>query len=770
MAVLALGVVSVEAGHELPYLPSYYPQEIRLEVVRSEAAARRLQEASLHAFVGGDPFAGGALPADIGVVESLGGYVLAVIDGPSAAVMNRGARCALARRMTGVLSRSIGAFTFHPHPVTPYHADYLLHFDRVEAQKRDYAGASVPGNPPAVPRLRMRAKDPLAERLAGPWRVTAGEWDATLEHVAIDTLLASRGTRLDGWWGPPWLKEGWFDAFVMLIDRIRDADARRAAQATFDRLANGGYRSGEEQANLERGLVAALTETCEVTVLGYTSRREAFNVEFSNGVENVAFDSHTGLNSAVFIRTVKLKDFIWNGWLKIGLADGPAAAWNPMAGFTDPFGRLLWSAVGDPALLPAPYGAGWVANRSLPAVLEERGVLARVRAWVWARTGRGGTIPVPRDALIPDPGTGRLREVGGGKAARARITFIVLTSDYHDGTRMDVADVLYPYVFAYAWGGAATGDAPSHDAVVERSTVLMRDWLVGIKVVRIDNEVKSLADLKLSWKNPVVDVYLNAARADPLDIGPVTPPWASVPWHVSVLMEEAVRRRIGTFSEVEARRTGIEWLDLVRRPAVTARLAALVDEFERQAYVPEPLRRYVTADQARQRWQLLKRFYQRDGHFLVTNGPYRLEKWTNDAAVLGVFRDLSYPRGAGAFDRYPVPHRAYITEMTASGGRLRIRADVERVEKFQRSYQVVRGPLADAMLVGALKVRPVCRYIGIGLDGRVLTVGTAPYAGGGAFTAEMRAPPEGLAAVVAAVFLDENFMNPDVRMVRWGSR
>jgi hypothetical protein len=29
----------------------------------------------------------------------------------------------------------------------------------------------------------------------------------------------------------------------------------------------------------------------------------------------------------------------------------------------DPFGRLLGFAVGDPALLPSPYEAGWMLNR-----------------------------------------------------------------------------------------------------------------------------------------------------------------------------------------------------------------------------------------------------------------------------------------------------------------------------------------------------------------------------------------------------------------------
>ena len=69
------------------------------------------------------------------------------------------------------------------------------------------------------------------------------------------------------------------------------------------------------------------------------------------------------MNSAIFLRTVKLKDFPWNGELALALAPPPAAAWNPIAGFTDPFGRLMWSAIGDPALLPSPYGSEWMFNR-----------------------------------------------------------------------------------------------------------------------------------------------------------------------------------------------------------------------------------------------------------------------------------------------------------------------------------------------------------------------------------------------------------------------
>jgi len=129
------------------------------------------------------------------------------------------------------------------------------------------------------------------------------------------------------------------------------------------RLETGDYRDTVERVNLEGELVATLTGGCRKRVAGYTVKRQYFSAEFTNGIENIGFDSIEGLDSPIFIRTVKLKDFPWNGWLMLGIDAQPDAAWNPIAGFYDGFGRLLWSAIGDPALFSAPYDSSWMLNR-----------------------------------------------------------------------------------------------------------------------------------------------------------------------------------------------------------------------------------------------------------------------------------------------------------------------------------------------------------------------------------------------------------------------
>src|SRR5262245_23285511 len=137
------------AGHELPFSPSYYPQEIRIQTLPPAAAVPLLKSAALHAYVGADPFAGGRPPADLKPVESLEGYVVVTFNPASPAAANRESRCAAARRIAKSLGQAPGLYVPHPYPVTPYDMDYLEHFDLAQAAKQAYASDPA-GSGPAI--------------------------------------------------------------------------------------------------------------------------------------------------------------------------------------------------------------------------------------------------------------------------------------------------------------------------------------------------------------------------------------------------------------------------------------------------------------------------------------------------------------------------------------------------------------------------------------------------------------------------------------------
>ncbi|HEV2438506.1 MAG TPA: hypothetical protein VGX97_00400 [bacterium] len=742
--VLALALPTW-AGHEAPFDPSYYPHEIQIESMAPAAAGPLLGRASIQAFVGGNPYNGRKVPPDVTPVESLDAYVVLTVD--TARLKDRGARCAAAQRTAGALAAKHPAFVVAPYPVTPFHPDYLGHAD-LAAAARERASASAGGS-------------------------GSGSSDVRVETVPVRDLLAAHATRFAGWVGPPWLKDGWYDAYLLLAGSVSDPADRSAIDRLYGRLISGEPRSETESLNLERTLVSLLRRGCERVVVGYTTSREYYSSAYSPGIENVGFDSYDGADSDIFVRTAKLKDFPWNGVLRLGVAAQPTAPWNPVAGFGDPFGRLVWAAVGDPAMLPSPYGGGWIANR--------------IGSWeTWSvkfqRAFGGVAVPdtskreidVPADAVLPRPRSGALDRVGPGKRAADMVEYRVLASAFHDGTIMTPADALYPFAFAARWGtpslpgGAAGRASRTYDPAVDRATALARRYLAGVKVIRVQKVVRDLgADLKIRYDVPIVQVYLAYAGADQ-NTALVAMPWSTVPWHVLALVDAAARRGIGALSAEGAAALGIPALDLVRSPAQAVRLARLVDEFASDGYVPEALRDAVTPAEARARWRALAAFYREYRHFLVTNGPYRLVRWSKTTAVLGVFRDLSYPLGVGSFDKEVYPRRAFIKTIAVRGGRIEFRPVVERLFKYDRYYKLVTEDLGSNTSGAYDDINAVCRYVVVRADGHVVRTGSVTAPKNGTFSFN---PADGLDrgayTIRLAVSVNGNLMNPDVKTVAY---
>ena len=360
--LIALALVPLaRSGHELPVYPSYYPHEIEIRTTAPGDAGDQLRDGRLHAYVGEGLRFPSAVPDSIRAVESLGSIVVVRMSAHSARAQD--SACAIRDRVLRDIAANPTDVIFHPYPVTPLHGDYLHHVDLAEDAKARMSAAPASPASAGDERLRIRAVG-TTERLVPPDRRAHGsEWDAELIEVRAADLVASATMSLNGWHGPEWLKAGWFHAELLLAPSVDDAEARRRVDHDLDRLRARSHGDAADRINTERDVVRALTADCRHAVAGYTVKREYHNAEFSAGIENIAFDSVSGLNAPMFLRTVKLKDFPWNGWLQLGTPAQPVAAWNPIAGFTDDFGRLMWSAVGDPAALPSPYDSAWVLNR-----------------------------------------------------------------------------------------------------------------------------------------------------------------------------------------------------------------------------------------------------------------------------------------------------------------------------------------------------------------------------------------------------------------------
>jgi hypothetical protein len=371
-------------------------------------------------------------------------------------------------------------------------------------------------------------------------------------------------------------------------------------------------------------------------------------------------------------------------------------------------------------------------------------------------------LTVPADALIPELGTGRLEAVGPGKPARLKLTYRLLGSAFHDGTKMSAADLLYAYMFAWRW----SGPSEAYDPAVAAATAPLRRALMGLRLAGVDAASKSfrIGDFNVTRELFIVDVYLAVPPEDPEQDAAVAPPWSTLPWHVLALMEETVGRGWAAFSEAEARRRGVEWLDLVRSPTLNTQLLALVEEFAAAGYRPKTLRDFVSADEARGRWTALAAFFKEHGHFLVTNGPYRLKSWSADGAVLEAFRDLSYPLGVGSFDAYAIPRRGYVTGIVRDGDRLELAADVETLTKFGRSYRLERQPMRSVAPDVLKRAAPECRYVVFDADGQAALAGVARPGEDRGFAIEIGGKlANGRYTLSAEIAVNANAMNAEIR-------
>jgi hypothetical protein len=319
----------------------------------------------------------------------------------------------------------------------------------------------------------------------------------------------------------------------------------------------------------------------------------------------------------------------------------------------------------------------------------------------------------------------------------------VRNSAFHDGTPMSVADLVYAYAFAAHPGASA-------------ATTRARERLKGLRVLRVESETLAFGEDKLTYEVPVVEVYLDAARED--EAAAVAPPWTTLPWHLLALFEEAARRgdlKIGDF-------------DPVRDAALVRRLGELALELEARGHVPRTLAPYVSKEQAKERYGRLREFHAAHGHWLVTNGPYRLERWDGRKAVLTVFRDPTYPKGLGSFNAYAVPLKAHVARIERKGQAVLVHTETEWLERLGRDVRVVRGSfaqrLAERVAGAGATPAPVCHYLLVGAQGEVSIAGRVRAGTEGVCRFNLK--PPGGRLIVAAV-LEENAAHAPVRIVPW---
>ena len=150
----------------------------------------------------------------------------------------------------------------------------------------------------------------------------------------------------------------------------------------------------------------------------------------------------------------------------------------------------------------------------------------------------------------------------------------------------------------------------------------------------------------------------------------------------------------------------------------------------------------------------------------MTNGPYKLKSWSADSVTLEAFRDLTYPLGVGSYDAYAIPRRGFVTGARWEGGRLVLSGDIEIVDKFQRSYRLVRTPLKSVAAEVLRRAAPECRYVVTDENDAVVLSEVAPLGPDANFHIDFKGRlPPGRYALAAVIAVNGNVMNAEIRRI-----
>ena len=302
-AALLAAAPAAEAGHEVPYYPSFYPQEIRIEPLDPAAAAPGIRQTTAPL----TPISGPARASTAGAgLRQVGRIARRASHGGVNPSVAREPRCALsgARRTPRRRVAKEPDTVAHPYPITPYHADYLGHVDR------------VPASPPAGCRsdgardLRREIADreawstALIRRLGHPRGGAVGE---VLRAAGVG-IMAGRTA---------WAKEGWFQAYHLLRPAVGERGSgrarRRALRAAAAWRLQGPGRAAQSRARAGGGARPKVASAASSAIGCGASSSATTSPTASRTSPSTR---SPGSTRPIVVRTVKLKDFPWNGWLR----------------------------------------------------------------------------------------------------------------------------------------------------------------------------------------------------------------------------------------------------------------------------------------------------------------------------------------------------------------------------------------------------------------------------------------------------------------------
>lgn len=309
--------------------------------------------------------------------------------------------------------------------------------------------------------------------------------------------------------------------------------------------------------------------------------------------------------------------------LVIGVKQIYQGAWNPIMGLTDSYSRHIWGIISDPGTFKHPF-----TGETIP-----------VRAdWKIETSGSDDKMKIPNESKMWNPVLQKWVNVEPNTLATSKVTFDFEFSDWHNGQKMDMNDILHSLYFTIEWGTQTDENDRTFDTEFTPRAAQSIQTIKGVNPIDEDT----------------VEVYVDYWHFDEGEIAEWALLWSSIPWEISVAMEKAVIDGKASFSRSGATSKNVNWLSLII-PNDANTIKDYLQEFKDTNYIPESLKESkMNSEYFQNRYDASIEWIEINNHAVISNGPFYLESYSPESRTITVkeFNDESYPFKIGKWEQF----------------------------------------------------------------------------------------------------------------------
>jgi peptide/nickel transport system substrate-binding protein len=446
---------------------------------------------------------------------------------------------------------------------------------------------------------------------------------------------------------------------VFIANTEIDPEFQKAA----DDLADAKYGTLDERRQLMlKALELSMQDSLQIWIVD----QQVYS-PFKNNVQ-VTYDLASGIESAAMNPyNLRFTDKE-GGAMKIGTNDLFTEPWNTVGGsnWIWDTGVMRATQMGSEyntsgGIMGDPYtGLAWPQRIATAEVTAQTGLPVQ-ETLGWVKLSTADKIDVPPDAWVDwDAKTQKFitaaEKFPQGTTAKVKsvVTYppdLFTTVKWHDGSPLSVADFIMPTIVYF-------DRAKKESKIYDESAVPNVESVLGTyKGFRITSTnpltIESYSDLYYS------DAELDVVSAWPNSVEGLS---GENSWEILAISNEAEAAGELAYSVDKADTAKIEQTSWVGGPSLDI-LSKHLDEAASSSLIPyaPTMSQYITADEAKARYDNLKAWYTAHGHFWVGTGPYYLDKVFTTEKTLTLKNNPDFPDLADRWSKFSSPALATAT-------------------------------------------------------------------------------------------------------------